>query len=313
MPSTASTQQIISGLYAAFFNRAPDEAGLKYWESKASGNNDFNVFNELAAGFAEHHKFTDIYGSKDNQQFVEAIYANTLGSAGDSEGITYWKDILDSGTSRSEMVATFVYDALTIDLNGSGWDHLSAMAKDIAQNRQDTLMNKANTGVSFVEMLGDATNIKNHGDLDKDEAYQMSIDILANINSSITSVDDAINKLHDLKQSLPNILSEDELASIVNAIVSSEDLDLEGIKEADVGKYINAIESLDISREGEVVLIDVKSTYGDFFGSYEDDTLEFHQTDEGGNVIYSDTIEGLHIEEELLLIGSFYDDFANLI
>ncbi len=31
----ATTREKVAGLYIAFFNRAPDKAGLDYWESRS--------------------------------------------------------------------------------------------------------------------------------------------------------------------------------------------------------------------------------------------------------------------------------------
>ncbi len=45
-----------------------------------------------------------------NQAFIEHIYLNTLNKtiADDFDGISYWVDMLDSGTSRGQAVATLV-------------------------------------------------------------------------------------------------------------------------------------------------------------------------------------------------------------
>jgi len=184
----ATSQQVIAGLYAAFFNRAPDAEGLAYWEGQASGGNDLDTFKVLAAGFATHPKFTDIYSGMTNQQFVEAIYVNALGYEGDSEGISYWTGLIDGDMPRSDMVATFVHSALNIDLNDSQWDSLSTSERETAQNRQDTLSNKADVGIYFAETLGSSTNITNPDDLDNDPAYQASITALADVDNTSESV-----------------------------------------------------------------------------------------------------------------------------
>jgi len=189
---SVTAQQIISGLYASFFNRAPDLDGLSYWEGRASGASDFNTFNEIASGFAGHPKFGDIYDSMSNQDFVEAIYVNTLGAEGDAEGIAFWTNDLNNGVSRSEMVATFVYSALNFDVNDSQWDSLSAEEKVNASGRKDAITNKADTGIYFVESFGENTNITDVNNLDNDTAYLASIEILGNITSAEGSVFDAM-------------------------------------------------------------------------------------------------------------------------
>jgi len=197
----ATAQQVIAGLYAAFFNRAPDAEGLSYWQGQATGGNDLSVFNTLAAGFASHPKFTDIYSGMSDQQFVEAIYVNALGYEGDSSGIEYWTGFV-SATSRSEMVASFVHSALNVDLNDSQFDSLSASEREAGQNRQDTLTNKADVGIYFAETLGSGSNITNPDDLDNDTAYQRSIDALADIDNLASSVNSGFVLIDEIFESI---------------------------------------------------------------------------------------------------------------
>jgi len=200
----ATAQQVIAGLYAAFFNRAPDAEGLSYWEGQATGGNDLSVFNTLAAGFATHYKFTDIYSGMSNQEFVEAIYVNALGYEGDSSGISYWTNLISGDMVRSDMVASFVHSALNIDLSDSQWDSLSASERDGAQNRQDTLANKAEVGIYFSETLGSGSNITNPNDLDNDTAYQRSISALADVDNTSDSVTTGLGFVNEISASLPS-------------------------------------------------------------------------------------------------------------
>jgi len=180
MPAT--TQEMIAGLYVAFYNRAPDKAGLAYWKNRASIGNELDVFSEIAVDFATHPQFSELYNTLDNQQFVEAIYVNVLGFSGDHAGITYWAQAIDNGISRPDMVVEFIYSALNADLEDVQWGSLTGEERVIAQNRQDTLLNKVETALYFVDSFDDATNITNPDDLESDPAYLASIEILANIN-----------------------------------------------------------------------------------------------------------------------------------
>lgn len=120
-----TSQQVIAGLYVAFFTRAPDKEGLDYWQQRAAGGNNQDVFNEIVAGFASHPKFSELYNSLNNQQFVESIYRNVLGFDGDIDGINYWTGLINDGSSRSDMVVGLVYSALNVDLSDSRWDSLT--------------------------------------------------------------------------------------------------------------------------------------------------------------------------------------------
>lgn len=197
MPS-ATNQQVIAGLYAAFFNRAPDQSGLDYWEGRAlSSTNPSSVYDEIAAGFASHPVFTSTYGSMDDNAFVGQIYQNVLGRAGDAEGIAYWNTFLETH-QRSEMVSTFVNSAMTVDLNSSAFDYLTAEQRTGAQMRQDLLTNKANVALGFVNTLGTHTNVTNSDNPENDPAYLASIKILSGVSEDSTTVSTATSMLNQI-------------------------------------------------------------------------------------------------------------------
>ena len=56
----------ITGLYVAYFDRAADQEGLKYWTDKADevareGGDESEVFKTLSEGFATHPTFKSTY------------------------------------------------------------------------------------------------------------------------------------------------------------------------------------------------------------------------------------------------------------
>jgi len=207
----ATVQEKIAGLYIAFFDRAPDKKGLEYWQNQAATLGEESAVKMLASGFATHVKFTSLYGEMSNQEFVRAIYLNTLGQAGDSEGITYWAGLLDNGMSRSDMVAKFVSDALDFDRNSPAFANMkgstspydkSLSVLDIAQQRHDLLANKVALSLKFVELLGDETNISPNTDvsdpnaLDLDKAYKASVNLLHGVTYDNTTKDKVLNLLN---------------------------------------------------------------------------------------------------------------------
>ncbi len=115
---TPTNKQIISALYVATFNRAPDQAGLNFWDASFTANSAAAI-SKLAAGFASHPVFTETYGSLTNLAFVQAIYTNVLGAAGDEGGILFWNNALNAGLSRSDFLAAFVKSALSADLGAA--------------------------------------------------------------------------------------------------------------------------------------------------------------------------------------------------
>lgn len=182
--ATANNAQKIAGLYAAFFERAPDAAGLAYWEEKFT---DSATVADLAVEFAAHPVFQDTYGDMTDVQFVQAIYQNVLGAPGDADGIDYWVSFLKAGGEnvRAEFVAQFVNDALTVDL--SEFTDLTAEELAVAQQRQDTLTNKVEAGLYFTEKFGAASNIT-ADDITQDPAYLAAQAAISNVTADPASV-----------------------------------------------------------------------------------------------------------------------------
>jgi len=215
----------ITGLYIAFFDRAPDKNGLEYWEKQASIFGEDEAVKKLAQGFASHPKFTDLYSNLSNQEFVESIYKNTLGSAGDKDGIEYWTNQLNNGLSRSDMVADFISISLDFNPNSSQYSSLSKEDIDLALQRQDFISNKTDVSLKYVELLGDKTNLSPNTDitdpisLENDLAYKASIKIIKDVTDNENSVKKVIDGLELIKD-------KDEAIYIID---KAENIDVESI------------------------------------------------------------------------------------
>ena len=190
--ATATNAQKIAGLYAAFFERAPDAAGLSYWEGQFTGNATVNT---IAVQFAANPVFAATYGSLTDVQFVNAVYQNVLGAAGDAAGVDYWVSQLKTGgaDARANFVAQFVNDALTVDV--ASFTNLTAEERAVAQGRQDTLTNKANVGLHFAEKFGAASNITATGDITKDPAYLAAQAAIKNVTADKATADAAEGRI----------------------------------------------------------------------------------------------------------------------
>lgn len=249
---TVTTQQKIAGLYVAFFNRAPDKAGLAFWDNEFAGGKSIY---DLAAGFAQHPTFATTYGGMTNNQFVQAIYKNMLGGEGDAAGIQYWTTRLNSNElTQSKMVAEFVTGALQIDL--AAWKAAAAPTEAdyaAAMQRQQLITNKANVALQFVNQLGDKSNVKMAtGDLSTDAAYLASIAAVSEVDHTQASVSNAIAKLISSAQSTDpvaailatsanenNVFTLTEVAPEIAKTFVWENVDTSSIKE--MLKYANEI------------------------------------------------------------------------
>jgi hypothetical protein len=102
----ANTKTDISMLYVSLLNRASEGEGNQYWQ-----NTGLSMEATVDAMLATSDAQTYFGSSLDtNQAFVEHIYKNTLNKlpSDDPDGISYWVNLLNSGTSRGTMVVSFV-------------------------------------------------------------------------------------------------------------------------------------------------------------------------------------------------------------
>lgn len=197
--ATVANNVKVAALYSAIFNRAPDQAGLNFWLDQLSSG---ATLTDAADGFTQHPVFAQTYSGLTNIQFVQQLYTNVLGSAGDAKGIQYWADRLAAGETKGSVVASFVEGALTIDLAAQlAAGALTQAEYDAAVVRQNTLLNKGTVGVYFAETLGAASNLAATTDtttaagLAADPAYQASQSAIANVTADSATVDSAKGRI----------------------------------------------------------------------------------------------------------------------
>lgn len=191
--AVVTIQQSVAALYVAVFNRAPDAAGLNAWTAVITSGQQ--TFAQVAAGFAAHEVFTTGIGTLSNTDFVAALYQNILGSAGDAGGIANWSNQLNAGMSKADVAALFVQAALTVDIPAMlAAGSLTAAEAAAATVRQQTLTNKADTGIYFANTLGAASNLNpntvssSKAGLEADPIYNASKAAIANVTDSVASV-----------------------------------------------------------------------------------------------------------------------------
>ncbi len=91
-------------LYGAVFDRAPDDAGLRYWVERYVGG---MTLTHMAQAFMAADEWVVTYGAVDDPGFVELLYGNVLGRGPDPEGGAYWLGRLAGGLGRSAMLVGF--------------------------------------------------------------------------------------------------------------------------------------------------------------------------------------------------------------
>lgn len=95
----------IARLYQAVLGRTPDAAGLTFWRGTLTNGTTLGT---MADAFASSPEFLATYGTLTNREFVQALYANTLGREGDNVGVEFWTTVLvTKAASRSNVVLGF--------------------------------------------------------------------------------------------------------------------------------------------------------------------------------------------------------------
>jgi hypothetical protein len=90
-------------LYQATFNRTPDAAGLGYWIAQV--DKGANIITNVAASFVTSPEFVAKYGSNpSNASYVDNLYQNVLHRAGESGGVAYWNQQLNTGAATKAFV-----------------------------------------------------------------------------------------------------------------------------------------------------------------------------------------------------------------
>jgi hypothetical protein len=92
-PDATSSVDPTTRLYSAYFLRIPDKGGLTYWIKKKRAGTKIST---ISQGFATSHEFVTRYGTMTNRKFVEQIYLNVQGRAGEKSGVDYWTGQLDA-------------------------------------------------------------------------------------------------------------------------------------------------------------------------------------------------------------------------
>lgn len=168
-----TTQTDVAQLYTAFFNRAPDAAGLAYWVKELDAGSISleamakNWVDEQPEGQAKYPSGTS------DAAFITAIYNNVLGRAADAEGAQYWQTQLTSGAvSRDVFIAAIIKGA-----------HANTSAQGVLDAK--LLDNKAAVGVAFAD----------HG--------SNNTELAAKVLTTVTASDNSLNSTLSLIKLIP--------------------------------------------------------------------------------------------------------------
>ena len=210
-----SVQQEVLGLYAALYNRAADFFGYSYWvgidgQQSDSGGvtlanagatavtlNDAQVLGQAFVN-TQNTFFNQTYGSLTDNAFVNALYVNIGGNAGDPGGVAYWQNLLQQAeaggesvqAARAGLAGQFVHDLIGINLaafTGLTPDQLLA-----AEQRQEGVNNKIAVSLAYLNASqgpgGSILNAHSVGDA----AFNASVTVMQGVTYLPATVLDAV-------------------------------------------------------------------------------------------------------------------------
>lgn len=196
-----SNEDKIISLYVAYYNRAPDYAGLEFWKDAMANLKDQDamaVLYEISKGFAAHEQFSKMYKDLRDGDFLDKVYNNILGTDPDKEGKEFWYlQLVRDELTRVEFMAQFVQSALTYDATLPN-STLTEKEKEDAKLRQKLLTNKVKVAKLFTQTLKEKAN-PSQAQLDDDAAYKASIGILLGVTTEESSVTQASNLVKEVK------------------------------------------------------------------------------------------------------------------
>ncbi|MEP3895165.1 MAG: DUF4214 domain-containing protein [Litorimonas sp.] len=147
--ATEAQKKALTALYAGYFDRAPDPAGLQFWINQIDNG---RAFNTIAADFAASAEATALYpyltapDVATSSTFITSVYQNLFNRAPDAEGLAFWKGVLEA---KSVSVA----DMIEAIINGAK----DAPTATPATFDKATLDNKVEAGLDFAVDAGNTS------------------------------------------------------------------------------------------------------------------------------------------------------------
>jgi streptogramin lyase len=89
--------------YQTFFQRAADPAGRAYWIQQLQSSMDETA---VIQAFLTSQEYQTLH--PDNASFVQGLYNDVLGRAGESSGVDYWQNLLQTCVGRAALAQGFL-------------------------------------------------------------------------------------------------------------------------------------------------------------------------------------------------------------
>jgi len=100
-----SVEAAVTTLYQTAFGRTAEAGGLDFWFDAARSG---ATLKQIAEFFVGSQEFVAAHIGQDDTGFVQSLYRNTFGRAGEDAGVAYWTNALQSGgATKADLIASF--------------------------------------------------------------------------------------------------------------------------------------------------------------------------------------------------------------
>jgi len=111
----ATNVEEVQKLYVAYFSRPADTAGLNFWTGVLA-NDHTTGMQQISAAFSQSAEYRLNYANMDNRGVVDAVYHNLFGRAGETAGVDFWTNAMNTGAvTIDNVVQAFVSGAQNND------------------------------------------------------------------------------------------------------------------------------------------------------------------------------------------------------
>jgi len=154
--AVATSAQILNGLYAAIYVRSPDKGGYDYWTAGFTAGT--LTPGGAATAFATRTEWAASYPpTMTDAAYVDKIYLNVLGIAGDAGGRAFWTANITKGAyTRAVFVSEFI--AATIQYDSVADTTSTAAEKTSAVQAQNAINSKVSFNDAWVTTTAVSTN-----------------------------------------------------------------------------------------------------------------------------------------------------------
>lgn len=186
---SVTVHEVVLGLYASLYGRAAEKPGYEFWIGSLKDDGitvsnvkqataTFQQSQELGENFVKSQStfFDATYGGLDDSQFIDALYKNIGGNAGDADGIQFWAKQLATlraggagvQEARSQIAGTFVQALIGYDASTNAGDQDALL-------RQQTIENKIAVSQAYLTASGQSDGGILIPNSPTDPAYQAAI------------------------------------------------------------------------------------------------------------------------------------------